>query len=445
MSLGGGTDVRGLKLSLGDTFRLAWADPDLRSRLMFVLGIFLIYTLGIQIRIPVPGFNPDALASLLKDSPFFQLIGVMGGGAIKRLSVFALGLGPYISASIIMQVLTMTTPSWKKEMQEGGEYARKQQNRRTRWLTVALCVMQSLAFLQYMGPGVTGALTVFDKASITVFWTAGAMFLLWLGEQVSERGIGNGVSLLIFAGIAISLPSVVMQVFDSVQTGVASWFQVGVVMILFLAVTWFIVLFTISQRRIPVQHMRRNFGTQAMGGRTSYLPISVNMAGVIPIIFAIALVYMPAQLKILFPSGSDMFLFFDRISRFFYPDFTSWQGWIGALVYMALIFFFTYFWNAMMYNVEDIADNLKKSGSYIPGVRPGKQTKDFLDRVVSNVTFVGALFLSIAALTQFIFPVIVNVRNLGLIGGTSLLILVAVALETMRQIEASILIRQYES
>jgi preprotein translocase subunit SecY len=343
-----------------------------------------------------------------------------------------------------MQVLTMTTPAWKKELQEGGEYARRQQNRRTRILTIALCIAQGVALLNVMGPSVTGALTFFDQAVITIFWTAGAMFMLWLGEQVSERGIGNGVSLLIFAGIVISLPTVADMVFVAVRDRVANWFQVALVAAVFLTTTWFIVHFTVAQRRIPIQHMRRNFGTKAVGGKTSYLPISVNMAGVIPVIFAIALVYMPRQLAVLFPAGSDANVFVTNMAKFFEPDFSAWQGWVGAIGYMALIFVFTYFWNAMMYNVEDIANNLKRAGSYIPGIRPGKQTKDFLDRVVSNVTFVGALFLSIVALTQFIFPLIIKITGLGLIGGTSLLIMVSVALETMRQIEASILIRQYE-
>ena len=445
MSLGGGGSDRGLKLSLADTFRLAWADPDLRQRLLFVLMIFGVYVLGIQIQIPMPGFNPTALDELVKNNSFFNLAMMLGGGAIKRLSIFALGLNPYISASIIMQVLTMTTPAWKKELQEGGEYARRQQNKRTRVLTIVLCIAQAFALLQYMGPTVTGNLTAWDKATVTIFWTSGAMFLLWLGEQVSERGIGNGTSLLIFAGIVISMPAVGKLVYDSVNQGIATWFQVGVVIIVFLLTTWFIVLFTIAQRRIPVQHMRRNFGTQAVGGKTSYLPISVNMAGVIPVIFAIALIYLPSQIQVLFPQGSDPAMLLEKVGKYFRPDFTDWRGYVGALFYMALIFFFTYFWNAMMYSVEDIANNLKKAGSYIPGVRPGKQTKEFLDRVVSNVTFVGALFLSIVALTAYLFPVIIRIQNLGLIGGTSLLIMVSVALDTMRQIEASILIRQYEA
>ena len=368
----------------------------------------------------------------------------------SKASILTLGLGPYISASIIMQVLTMGNPAWKKELQEGGEYARRQQNRRTRILTVVLCVAQSLGLLQLMGLDIT----IMDKVVATLFWTAGAMGLLWLGEMVSERGIGNGVSLLIFAGIVISLPSVLGEVATGVSQGRFSWVGVAVVTAFFLATTWFIVMFTTAQRRIPIQHMRRNFGGKMQGGKTSYLPISVNMAGVIPIIFAIALIYMPSQIASLFQPDSTMYNLFITIGSYLSPNFSDWttanwsimiKGMTGAVIYMGMIFFFTYFWNAMTYNVEDIANNLKRGGSYIPGIRPGKQTKDFLDNVVSKVTFVGALFLAVAALTQFVFPVIIPLQQLGLIGGTSLLIMVSVALETMRQIEASILIRQYES
>ncbi|MCH7905743.1 MAG: preprotein translocase subunit SecY [Armatimonadetes bacterium] len=450
MSLGGGVGGpgdKGLKLNLADTFRLAWADPDLRQRLKFVIFVFTIYVIGVHVPVPVPGFSPDDLMELLKNNPFFGMMNTIGGGAFRRMSIFALGLGPYISASIIMQVLTMGNPKWKKELQEGGEYARKQQNRRTRILTVVLCLVQGFSLLQFMASSVPSieALSPMVKFEVAVFWLAGAMFLLWLGEQVSEKGIGNGISLMIFAGIVISLPSVAQLVSTGVANGVVAWWQAVLIVVMFIATTWFIVMFTIAQRRIPIQHMRRNMGTRAMGGRTSYLPISVNMAGVIPVIFAIALIYMPAQFSVAFPPDSVANNILSTIGDFFRPDFTRWEGWIGAGVYMALIFFFTYFWNAMTYNVEDIANNLKRGGSYIPGVRPGKQTKEFLDGVVSKVTFVGALFLSIVALTQFVFPLIANIPNLGLIGGTSLLIMVSVALETMRQIEASILIRQYES
>lgn len=453
MSLGGGfagpagSRDKGLRLSLTETLRQAWADPELRQRILFVLFIFGVYAMGIQLRVPVPGVDPADLERMVQQNSFLQLLNAIGGGAFKRLSIFALGLGPYITASIIMQVLTMGIPQWKKDLQEGGEYARKQQNKRTRFLTIFLCFFQGLGLLKLVEQAVPG-LSGVALFEVCIFWTAGAMFLLWLGEQVSEKGIGNGVSLLIFAGIVISIPNLVQVVGSALSVGTVPWWQVLLIILLFLATTWFIVMFTIAQRRIPIQHMRRQFGTKTMGGQTSYLPISVNMAGVIPVIFAIALIYMPNQIAVTFPPGTPLSEIFHRVAEFFNPNFFSWKGWVGAVLYAGLIFFFTYFWNAMMYNVEDIANNLKRSGSYIPGIRPGKQTKDFLDSVISRVTFVGALFLAIVALTQYVFPLVapaLQSANIGLIGGTSLLIMVSVALETMRQIEANLLIKQYGS
>ncbi len=449
----GGPGDKGLKLGLLDTLRLAWADPDLRSRMSFIFLVFVVYALCINVPVPIGDLTPAQLSELIKDNQILGLMNMFGGGAFANASILTLGLGPYISASIIMQVLTMGNPAWKKELQEGGEYARRQQNRRTRILTIALCVVQGFVILRMLNDGLGLSLGAFDFGTIVAFWTAGAMGLLWLGEMVSERGIGNGVSLLIFAGIVISLPSILQQLFGGIGSTV-SWTGLIIITILFLATTWFIVMFTTAQRRIPIQHMRRNFGGKMQGGKTSYLPISVNMAGVIPIIFAIALIYMPFTIAQAMPPESSLQNFFTTLGEFLSPNFSNWtlsnptimlRGLSGTVVYMAMIFFFTYFWNAMTYNVEDIANNLKRGGSYIPGIRPGKQTKDFLDNVVSKVTFVGALFLSIAALTQFVFPVFVPIQGLGQLGGTSLLIMVSVALETMRQIEASILIRQYES
>jgi preprotein translocase subunit SecY len=439
-----GRSDKGLRLSLGETLRQAWADEDLRRRIIFVLCVFGIYALGIHVAVPIPGISADGIAKALEGNRFFQMINTIGGGGFKRISIFALGLGPYITSSIIMQVLQQSLPSWKAEMQEGGEYARKQQNRRTRMLALVLALGQGFTLLSSMGPGViSGPNPMLTKIGVSIFWMAGSMILLWLGEQISEKGIGNGTSLIIFAGIVISFPGIIEIVGRSVRDGAINYFQVATLAVLFLATTWFIVFFTTAQRRIPIQHMRRNFGTKTVGGQTSYLPISVNMAGVIPVIFALTLITMPYQFASAFPQGSDAQNAILAVGKFFSPDFTHWQGYLGALVYMALIFGFTYLWNAMVYNVEDIANNLKRGGSYIPGIRPGKQTIDFLNGIISRVTFVGALFLSIVALTQFVFPLIAPVSQLSTMSGTSLLIMVSVALETMRQIESNLLVKQF--
>ncbi len=439
----GGGD-KNLRLSLSDTLRLAWADEDMRRRLTFVIGVFLVYALGAHIPVPIPGLNPDDMAKLLANNPFFQLLDTFGGGAFKRISVFALGLGPYISAQIIMQVLTMGIPSWKEEMKEGGEYARQQQNKRTRILTLGLCFFQGGALMTDIAGTAGLHLSPFVILTTTIFWMTGSMFMLWLGEQITERGIGNGVSILIFVGIVISIPNIFSIVSNAVRNGTVEWWQVAFIIFLFILTTYVIVFFTIAQRRIPIEHMRRNFGTKSLGGQVSYLPVSLNMAGVIPIIFALALVNLPSMFMGMMPQGSPAQDFLMQVQKFFIPNFRQPEGWVAALVYMGMIFFFTYFYTALQYNVEDMADNLKKHGSFIRGIRPGKQTKDFLDGVISRVTFVGAFFLAIIALTQYVLPLIAPIANLGLLFGTSLLIMVSVALETMRQIEANLLAKQYE-
>ena len=441
---GGSRGDKGLTLPLLETFRQAWADPDLRSRILFVLAMFGVFVLGTTIPVPIPGVNEAALAEVLKSNPFFALANVLGGGALRRLSLFALGLNPYITASIIIQVLTTAFPQWKKDLQEGGEYARREQNRRTRILTLVLCIAQGAGFYSAMRTAVPQYWVI--EATTLLFWTAGAMFLLWLGEQVSEKGIGNGVSLMIFAGIVLYFPSQVYGIIRNVQDGAMNVAQALVLLAIFLATTWVIVLFTTAQRRIPVQHMRRQVGTRMVGGQTSYLPIPVNTAGVIPLIFAVSLLFIPQQfagiLGARFPAAGSALM---TLGEWMYPGSPFPKGVVGSLFYAFLIFFFTYFYTAIQYNVEDISNNLKRGGSFIPGVRPGKQTKDFLDGILSRIIIAGAAFLTIVALAQYIGPALagINRANLNIIGGTSLLIMVQVALETMRQIEANLLMKQY--
>lgn len=455
MSLGGGvggfTGGKGdkaLSMPLAETFRLAMADPDLRQRILFILGVFAVFALGVHVPVPIPGITARDLEL---NTAIFDLLNAFGGGALRRLSIFALGLNPYITASIIMQIMTTAFPNLKKEMQEGGEYARKQQARRTRILTLALCVVQGWGLLTMLGGSVPeiAALPLQFKLSTLMFWAAGAMFVLWLGEQISERGIGNGVSLMIFAGIVLSLPQQGQQIWAGLQDGAVQWWSVGIVLLLFLATTWFIVFFTTAQRRIPIQHMRRVVGNKMQGGQTSYLPLSVNMAGVMPIIFAVSLIYMPAQFAMMLGGErTAVGALLTNLSEWLNPN-APWllQAFVGMIAYTVLIFFFTYFWTAIQYNVEDISNNLKRGGSFIPGVRPGKQTKDFLDNVISKITIVGAAFISVVALLQYVGPRIaqINPQYVNMIGATSLLIMVQVALETMRQIEANLLMKQYGS
>ena len=443
---GGGGGDRGLKMSLVDTLRLAWADEDLRSRIVFVLFVFGVFALGVHIPVPIPGIDSSTLIDKLKGVPAIEYLNMFGGGALRKVSIFSLGLNPYITSSIIMQVLTNAFPTWKKELQEGGEYARKQQNRRTRFLTLFLCIFQGWGLLRIIQTALPTGSTWVTQLVIITFWTAGAMFMLWLGEQISERGIGNGTSLMIFAGIILSLPTTGEMLLQGFRDGAIAWWSVVLVFVIFIAVTWLIVYFTTAQRRIPVQHMRRMVGTRMMGGQTSYLPFPVNSVGVIPIIFAVALLGIPGQVSLMLggettPLGS----FMAQVGEYLTPALTFPKGIAGIILYTALIFFFSYFWTAIQYNVEDISNNLKRGNSYIPGVRPGKQTKEFLDGVISRITIVGALFIAFVAIIQYLSPSLTGVprQYVSVIGGTSLLILVSVALETMRQIEANLLMKQY--
>ena len=452
---GKGKGDKGVSLPLAETFRLAWADPDLKARILFVLAMFAVFTLGTHIPVPIRGVNSEGLYAKLAQLPYFQLLDAFGGGALRRVSILALGLQPYITASIIIQVLTTAFPQWKKELQEGGEYARKTQNKRTRVLSLALCVAQGWATLGQMSQALPETVGIFDKALIILFWTAGAMFMLWLGEQISEKGIGNGVSLMIFAGIVLSLPNQFVRLWEGYQQGIVHWYSLLLIAAIFLGATWFIVYFTIAQRRIPIQHMRRQVGTKVMGGATSYLPLSVNMAGVMPIIFASTFLYLPAQFASFVggektPLGRGLLGFSEFLQPLSNKIVADWlpinRGVFGSIGFLVLIFLFTYFWTAIQYNVEDISNNLKRGGSFIPGIRPGKQTKDFLDGVISRVTIVGAAFISVVALLQYIAPVIALLPSgtyISALGGTSLLIMVSVALETMRQIEANLLMKQY--
>ena len=451
---GGGGGDKSLSLPLTQIFRLAWEDDDLRTRIKFLLLMFAVFALGIHVPVPIPGMTESDIMVKLKDSPVFQMIDSFGGGALRRLSVFALGMNPYITSSIIMQIMSTAFPQLKKELQEGGEYARKKQNQRTRLLTLVMCVVQGWGYIQLLQGGI-GRMPVSAIATILVFWTAGAMFTLWLGEQISEKGIGNGVSLMIFAGIMIALPYQASKMWHGLLDHFIQWYQVAFLIAIFLVTTWLVVHFTSAQRRIPVQHMRRMIGTKAIGGKTSYLPFSLLMAGVIPIIFASSIIYMPAQFGSML-GGKDTPLgkAFLAIGNFISPapqDPVFGIHWtinpIGCLIYLLMILFFSYFWNAIQYNVEDISDNLKRAGSIIPGVRPGKQTKDFLDDIISKLTIVGAIFIAGVALLQYITPAVTNLSynyGVGAVGGTSLLILVSVALETMRQIEANLLMKQYD-
>jgi preprotein translocase subunit SecY len=343
-----------------------------------------------------------------------------------------------------MQLMSVAIPALKVEKQEGGQFARQKEAQRTRLLTLVLCVFQSWGLIQLFRQGFP-ALGLLDYGAIILIWTAGAMLVLWLGEQIQEKGIGQGVSLMIFAGIVVSFPALIERLGKEVSDDPSKTWRVILLTAIFVGVTAIVVYFTQAQRRINIQHMRRSVGTKAVGGGSSFLPIPVNAAGVIPIIFAVSLVYIPSQFAMFAQPGSLWSQTFNTIGEFFSPQPTS-AGYtwiIGSLIYAALIFFFTYLWTSIQYNVEDIAVRLKQTGAYIPGVRQGKQTEQFLDGVISRITFVGAAFLTFVALIPYWVPLITKLDGFQIIGGTSLLIIVSVVLDLMRQIEANLIMRGY--
>ncbi len=429
-------------MKLGDTLKAAWAEPELRQKILFIFAMFGVFALGLHVQVPIPGMNPNEITSRLGDSGLLEMLNLFSGGALRKLSIFALGLNPYITSSIILQILTIAIPAWKKEQQEGGQYERQRRAQRTRFLTLFLSVFQGLGIISMLN---LQGISPTAKAFVVLMWMAGSMLVLWLGEQIQEKGIGQGVSLMIFAGIAISFPNLAEKVYESVQNGTKQPYQAGLLILIFIAMTMLVTFFTQAQRRITIQHMRRNVGQKLMGGGSSYLPIPVNATGVIPIIFAVSLIYMPQTFSTM-QLGQGWQDFWHNIGLFISPSPSSiWYHWvIGTIAYAALIFAFTYFYTAIQFNVEDIAANLKRSGAYVPGVRQGKQTEQYLESVITRITFVGALFLSFVALVPYWVPSVTGFQGIfNVVGGTSLLIIVQVVLDLMRQIEANLIMRGY--
>jgi len=413
--------------------------PDLRRRILFVFGMFAIYVIGLHI--PLAGVNKEAMERLAEGG-LMGLLDAFTGGAFRRFSILAMGIMPYINASIIFQLLGIAVPRIA-ELAKEGESGRKKISQWTRWLTIFLGVLQALMtclMLRQYNPPI---LTVGGPALVPIVITmvAGTCFLMWMGERITDRGIGNGVSLIIFAGIVARMPVDVGRTYQLWRSGNLMWTNVLFLVAIWVATVAGIVYITKGERRITIQSAKRVVGTRIAGGGSSFLPIRVNTPGVIPIIFAIAVVLLPAQIA-QFLSGSKgaMGVWMTRIADFFSPG----KSVVASGLYFLLVVFFTYFYTAVAFNVVEVSDNLKKYGSFIPGIRPGKPTERHLDRVLSRVTLAGALFLGVIALLSYYVPTITGVSSFTVVGGTSLLILVGVALDTVQQIEAHLVMRQYE-
>ncbi len=406
--------------------------PDIRKRIQFVLLMFAVYVVALHV--PAAGVNHEAIQRLVGTGALSAL-DMFSGGALKKFSVIALGVMPYINASIIMQLLTVAIPQLQA-MQKEGDSGRKQINKITRYATVGLAILQAFGLYKLLTsqsvlvPGIANLLVV------VITLTAGTMFLMWLGEQMTEKGIGNGISLLIFVGIMVSLPGQVVQTAQLVASDPTKIIGVIATLALFLASIVGVIYMTQGVRKIPVHHMKRIVGTRMSQAGTSFLPLKVNTAGVIPVIFAMSIQLFPVTIAQFFPK----ILWLQQAKDWLQPGGSIW----ASLMFAALVLFFTYFFVAMQYDTHDMADNLKKYGSLIPGIRPGKPTAEYLDKVLSRITLAGAVFLAVISLIQYWAPTWTGIHTFSLVGGTSLLIVVGVALETMQAIEAQMAMRNYE-
>ena len=410
--------------ALANIFRIT----ELRQKVIFTLAMFIVFRAGTHI--PVPGVNASVIEQLFRSGNLFGLLDMFSGGALSKFSIFAMSITPYINASIILQLLKVVVPTleqWSKEGEEGF----KKTTKLTRMLTVALAFIQAcgMAYGLKMAINNPGILSIL---LIALTLTAGTVFLMWLGEQITARGVGNGISLIIFAGIVSRLPDGLKIIFQYLQAGTVNILNVILFAAIALAMVVFVIIISEGIRKIPVQYAKRVVGKKAYGGHTSYIPLKVNQAGVIPIIFASSVLMFPVTIAqfVDIPWVKSMGKLFE------------WGSPLQTTLYVLMILFFTYFYTAVSLNIGDLSDNIKKNGGFIPGLRPGKPTTDYLDRVMSRITLAGAIFLSLIALMPHVIGWITRIDGIYF-GGTALLIVVGVALQTMKQIESLVLMRHY--
>ena len=417
------------------TVAKAWNIPDLRKKIIFTICMLLIFRIGAQI--PVPGMNRDVLAQTFdSETGLFALFNLFSGGAFSNFTIFALSITPYITASIILQLLTIAVPSLERLAREGTE-GRKKIAAYTRYLTVGLAVVQAIGITIGLFRQALISTDVFSVIVIVMVLTAGTAFLMWLGEMINDKGIGNGISLIIFAGIIARLPSACQEIWTKLTEGTMSIITLIVFVLFCIVVIVGIIMVQQGQRRIPVQYAKRVVGRKMYGGQATHIPLKVNQAGVIPVIFAMALLQFPLTVVYFMNAQGDAAQW---IEKWLSP--TGSPGvWVYAAFNAVLIIFFTYFYTSVTFNPIEVAQNMKANGGFIPGIRPGKATVEYLNRVMTRITFVGAIFLAAVA----ILPTIVSQLG-GLnfhFGGTSLLIAVGVALDTMKQLENQMVMRNY--
>lgn len=417
------------------TISQAWKVAEIRSKMIFTLLMLVVFRIGSNI--PVPNINRAVLSEMFTgDAGLFDLFDLFSGGAFSNFTIFALSITPYITASIIVQLLTMAFPYFQRLAQEGTE-GRKKMAQITRYLTVVLGLIQATGLTIGLFRKAVIDTSVFSIIVVILVLTAGTAFLMWLGEQINDKGIGNGISLIIFAGIVARIPSGIRSLTTSVQDGAISAVTLVILVVLAVLVIAGVVMIQEGQRRIPVQYAKRVVGRKMYGGQSTHIPIKVNQSGVIPIIFSLALLSFPLTITYFFPNTA----FTEWVTKWLSPSGNP-GVWIYGVLNIILIIAFTYFYTGITFNPNEVANNLKANGGFIPGIRPGKATEDYLNKVMSRITIVGAIFLALVATLPTIISVLTSLQIH--FGGTSLLIAVGVALETVRALENQMLMRNYQ-
>ena len=420
------------------TVAQAWKVPEIRSKMIFTLLMLVVFRIGSNI--PVPNINRSVLAEMFTgETGLFDLFDLFSGGSFSNFTIFALSITPYITASIIVQLLTIAFPYFENLAKEGME-GRKKMAQITRYMTVVLALIQAIGLTVGLFRQAVVDKSAFSVIVVILVLTAGTAFLMWLGEQINDRGIGNGISLLIFGGIVARIPSGVRSISTLYGDGGISLVTIILVVIAAVLVTAGVVLIQEGQRRIPVQYAKRVVGRKMYGGQSTHIPIKVNQAGVIPIIFALSLLQFPLTITYFLSQDNGFSVW---VMKWLSPSGNP-GVWIYGVLNVILIIFFTYFYTGITFNPNEVANNMKANGGFIPGIRPGKATEDYLNKVMSRVTIVGAIFLALIATLPTIISVMVPALKGIHFGGTSLLIAVGVALDTVRQLENQMLMRNYQ-
>lgn len=422
---------------MNETFFNIFRVKELRNKILFILALLVVYRLAANI--PLPGVDVLALKRLFEENAFLGLLNIFSGGGLSNISIVLLGVAPYITASIIMQLLTTLVPSLERLYKEEGEQGRQKFNMWTRWLTVPLAALQSFSMLSLLrSQNILGDISAFNMIVIILCATAGTVFLMWLGELITEKGLGNGVSVIIFAGIVSSLPTSFSRF---ISTWDPSQLFTYIMFLLLAAVTIAGVIFiNEGQRTIPVAYAKRVRGAQVYGGSATHLPLKVNQAGVIPIIFAVSIILIPTMIANFLAQSANVKVasYAVKVSAFLQDQ------WVYGGAYFLLVVVFTYFYTAVVFDPVKISENLQKQGGYIPGIRPGATTADYLYHIINRITLAGALFLGIISVLPFVVQGVTGIQAFSL-GGVSILIVVSVVLETVKHIQSQLTMRSYES